>query len=144
MVHQMTRREVNAALPAFAVASAMTTCADASPSDDSEYLALYRELVDANEAWRTYADGPSTGWNDATFDRLSDRFSALLDRFDQMSPVTMEGLAAMIHVQWIDDGPTSKRGSEAWHEEVESPELMRVVRLWRAASGQDGLPRRLV
>lgn len=57
-----------------------------------------------------------------------------------MNPTSVEGIAAMAHVQWVTDAPPFREGSEEYADELSSPANKTLAAIWRAASGETGVP----
>lgn len=136
----LTRRRLMLALPASASAFAMPSLAGAMPEADP-ILPLYRQWLQAREEWCRYADLPDNGnWDMPESKAAEELEDAAFWAMIEMTPTSMAGIAALIHVLWVLDGPNGAIGSEDYLEEVNDPNCKLMRAIWRAASGEDAFP----
>ncbi|WP_299821340.1 hypothetical protein [uncultured Jannaschia sp.] len=140
----MTRRAVCATLPALAVPAALPLAANATPTGDERFMALYHAWLAIHEEWNT-PNGHLTMDEETRWSReLGSRQYAILAQMEIHRPKTREGILALLWVQWRESGPVSTVGSDAWREELEEGDFRMMIAVWRSITGLDGLPRRLV
>lgn len=138
MTHQLTRRAALCAAPV-----ALIPLPALSATDDP-ILPLYQEWRAARAEWFRHYDLPGNGnWDSpesmAAANRETRAFYAMAD----MTPVSMEGIALLACVLWDAEGPASLN-DDVYAEECRTPKNRLIASIWRAASGQSGLPPRKV
>lgn len=142
MTKDTTRRAVLTAASALLAAPAVA----AEPEDP--VLPIYRRWRENHEAWIAILEQPENRRLDcddipgakALFAAREKAFFELID----MTPVSLEGVAALAHVLWVDDGPSYREDHPGHIEEMKAPELKLKAAMWRAISGPDGLLRATV
>ena len=107
-------------------------------------LPLYRRWLEARRLCLRLADLPGNGNYDAPESKEaealeSEAFSAMID----LTPNSMAGTAAIAHVLWDLDGPSVSPENPEYDERTNDPNNKQIRAIWRAASGQNGLPPRL-
>lgn len=143
----ITRRGILKAAPATVVIAAAPAALAAMPAEDP-VLPVYRRWRESHEAWIALVERPQNRWLEcadipgakALFAAREKAFFELID----MTPVSLEGVAALAHVLWVDDGPSYREDHPAHIEEMKAPELKLKAAMWRAISGPDGLLRATV
>lgn len=145
----LTRRALCAGLPAIAGTTAIAAAvalpvahgsAWAGTSDATDpILDLYRRWLEARRDWHELAkiNRDETKQMDA----IMDEWLRLTDEIGVVGPSSREGMAAMLHVQWVEFGPTMARWSDIYEEECGHPENAFIAHAWRAVTGKDGWPR---
>ncbi len=139
---KINRRTLLAAIPASSGALAFPVVGMASQKADP-ILPLYREWCDARAEWIHYSEMPGNEdwkWPESTDSAA--REDAAFFRMIDMTPVSMEGLAALAHVHWDTDGPVHVETRENFTVECNQSGNKLMAAIWRGASGQNGLPRR--
>lgn len=120
-----------------AAAAGPVSMAIAAATVEDPVLPLFREWVTARIDWYQYVDGD---WDApealAAEKRETDAYWAIVDT----TPATMAGIAALTCVLWDVVGPSWRVGSEEYLAALHSGENKMLRNLWRAASGDDGLP----
>lgn len=141
----MTRRDVlkagsKAAALATLPAAALATSAMAGAEDP--VLPLYRQWMAARRDWYRHTgadvleDWDENPASKAAQDREDAAFWAMVD----MAPTSMAGIAALAHVLWDVEGPSAWPGSETYSEQARAPSCKLMLQIWRATSGQSGMP----
>lgn len=144
MTHTLTRRALCASLPALAVPAALPVAADPTPSGDELFMSLYREWLAVHRLWQAATPHLTAQEEDRWTDALATRQYAALDAMEEHRPSTREGILALLWVQWVESGPDFVVGTEGWQEQIAGPDVRMMIAVWRAITGLDGLPRRLV
>lgn len=135
----LTRRNLLAALPVAGAAVAIPPLALAEEEDP--ILPLYRQWVAARREWYRYADLPDNGnWDMPESQVASDQEDAAFAAMIELTPSSMAGIAALMHVLWDLEGPVVASDSEEYLEHAGRPNCKLMLAIWRAASGQRGLP----
>lgn len=110
-------------------------------ADEDPVLPHYREWLAARTEWERCAQLPGNGNNDWPESLAAkDRENEAREAMTEITPTTMAGIAALVHVLWDWAGPVSTRGSKFFEEECEEEENLLLAAIWRGASGNDGLP----
>ena len=135
----LTRRKLFMGMPL--VAAALTVPALAKAEGEDPILPLYRQWVTARKEWYRYVDLPGNGnWDAPESKAASDQEDAAFWAMINMTPTSMAGIAALIHVLWDLDGPSGPTDSEEYLENADHPNCKLMRAIWRGASGQQGLP----
>lgn len=133
----ISRRNLLAALPASTLALSLP----ASAKQEDPILPLYRDWKLARKEWHRLSDMPGNeNWDCPESLAADDRESAAFWAIVDMTPVSIEGIAALAHVLWINDGPNSRADDPDYPVECAWPGNKMIRAIWQAASGQDGLP----
>lgn len=122
-------------------ATAQAVPALARAEDEDPILPIYRQWVAARKEWYRSIDLPENDKWDMPESKAAeaienDAFWAMID----MTPTSMAGIAALIHVLWDLDGPGVPADSEDFLGRVDDPPCKLMAAIWRGASGQQGLP----
>lgn len=127
-----TRRTLIAALPAAGVAALLPVAVN--PGQDDPILVPYRQWLGARRYWLEHSET-------ATLRVLAEeREDEALETLVNATPSSMEGIAALIHVLWDVAGPSVTPDQDAYLEQADDPALKLIAAIWRAASGEAGLP----
>lgn len=140
----INRRSILKAAPAAVVTAVAPIALGAMPVEDP-VLPVYRRWRDNHEAWLEILERPENRRMDsddipganALHDARERAFSELLG----MTPTSLEGVAAISHVLWVEDGPSYVEGHPDHVEEMKAPEMKLKAAMWRAISGPEGLLR---
>lgn len=105
-------------------------------------LPIYREWCAANAEWSgvvreagdDYESLPDTSEVEARFYAASDRILAC------PAPTTLAGIAALAHLLWDYEGPGAPSDGPEYAKQCGQTGNKLIATIWRAASGQDGLP----
>jgi hypothetical protein len=127
----INRRTMLAALPAstFALAPA----ASSTPTDP--ILEHYREWLAARAEWKRVSYLPGNENFDLPESIEADkREDAALSALLEHTPVTLEGMAALVHVLWYLDDPV------IGDPDLESHVAKATLGLWRATTGRSDIP----
>lgn len=125
----MNRRDILAALPAVAFAPRAVSAADVP----DPILPLYRQWQEARAEWHALADLPGNeNWDSAATVEADARENAAFWAMLDMTPVTMEGVAALAHVLWTLEGPSPPPGTADYEESLTQPANRIMAALWRA------------
>lgn len=105
-------------------------------------MPIYRAWNKAITEWNHYAEMPGNenlDWPEAKAAEARENaaFSAMID----MSPVSMEGIAAIAHLLWETEGLDVIPTNEEYSAHCDSAGNRLIRAIWRAASGKEGLPR---
>lgn len=134
----LSRRALLAGLPIAA-----TTLAAPALAGEAEdpILPYYREWIAATREWLSYAELPGNGnWDMPASRAAAARIDAAFFAMIEMTPVSMAGIAALAHVIWDSEGPSGFHDSSKFVEECAEPGNKLMLAIWRAASGESGLP----
>ena len=135
----LTRRNLLMALPVAGAAVAIPALAKAETEDP--ILPLYRQWVAARNEWYRCADIPGNGNCDMPESKAAEaQGDAAFWAMIEMTPSSMEGIAALIHVLWDLDGPSVTTDCEEYDELADRPNCKLMRAIWRGASGRNGLP----
>ncbi|MEW5421929.1 hypothetical protein [Amorphus sp. 3PC139-8] len=102
---------------------------------------LYRQWLSARKTLDYLVDLPG-GYDSEAPDakaaqtREDEAFWAMIE----LTPTSVEGIAALAHVLWELEGPAVLPDHEDFQEEADSPNCKLMRAIWRAAAGRDGLP----
>jgi hypothetical protein len=133
----MNRRTMLAALPVstFALAGA------ASPTPADPVVSLYHEWLAARAEWAVLSDIPGNEDFDLPESIAAmDRWHELMHQMLELTPSTIEGIAAMMHILWDIAGPAFRPDLPEFIEEMDAPRNKAMFAIWRAASGRSGPP----
>lgn len=118
--------------------------AETQQCSDDPIVPLYRKWLALRSKWRMLSDIPQADGSDPTDSpECKAAYACEWDLFEELAgaePVSLEGLAALAHVLWIMAGPVSLPGSPDFKEQCAKPENRIIAAIWRAASGETGLP----
>ena len=135
----LTRRNLFMALPALGAAASMPSLALAEGEDP--ILLLYRQWVAARKEWYSYADLPGNeDWDMPESLRAAAQEDAAFYAMLEMTPISVAGVAALVHVLWDFIGPVGITGTEEYLKRAEQPDCKMMGAIWRYASGQQSLP----
>jgi hypothetical protein len=128
------------ALPLTGAALSLPALAHAGDRHDP-VLPHYRQWVSARAEWLRLTDLPGNGNYDAPEsmaeeDKEQTAFRAMCEE----TPTSMEGIAALAHALWDLDGPVFCPDHEDYEAATNSQNCKLIAAIWRAASGQTGLP----
>lgn len=98
-----------------------------------------------NRWWAAYTEfarlsGTDVSWESPEMVALSEARDEARQQVEDMEPVTMAGIAALVHVAWATDAMPHAEGSEDYLREAERPFCKMLAAIWRRASGETGLP----
>lgn len=114
--------------------------AHAPTSDEDPILPLYREWWASRLHWNELVEMDAS-WESPEVKAAEAREDAAFLAIIEMTPSTLEGIAAMAHVLFQDYGPQTRRDLEAEYlVESEWPQNKMIAAIWRAASKKQGLP----
>lgn len=135
-----TRRNMLKALPLAAGIPLIPEVAQAAFNEDP-IIPLYQQWVQARKEWYVLSELPEhEDWNTPEICALQDledkAFWAMID----MTPSSMEGIAALVHVLWDLEGPAALPEFENYPEQANEPKCKLMRGLWRASVGRDELP----
>jgi len=103
-------------------------------------LPIYRKWLARNTEWfglgADEEDRPEA-------DALRAHAGALHAAMIEQGACSMEGIAALAHAMWVEDGPGCLEGTEEFELEVTDRQHASLAAIWRAASGCEGLPPQL-
>ncbi|TCP39799.1 hypothetical protein [Rhodovulum marinum] len=134
----VTRRT---ALASTAAAGAALWAGASASAPEDPILPLYRQWVQARKDWHKYADLPGNEhWNMPESIEAADREDRAFYAMLELTPCSMEGIAALAHVLWDLDGPSVVPEHPEYAEQCERTENKLVRAIWRSASGETGLP----
>lgn len=141
----LSRRSLLAALPAAGVALASPALAvgsSLSAEAEDPVLPIYRKWCAARAEWLELSELEGNGDFEhpqslAAEKIENDAFFAMVE----MSPTSLEGVAAMAHVFWEVYGPCMPDDAPDYVSATEEPENKLIAAIWRCASGENGLPR---
>jgi len=104
-----------------------------STGAEDPILPLYRKWLAARAEWNRLAeferDETPEGeahWN-ATFEAS--------DQMQELTPVSPQGIAAIVHVYWYLEGPQCARWSESYKEQCEYDGNQLLLRVFSAVTG---------
>lgn len=144
----VTRRALCAVLPALAL-PAIPVAAVAGTSFRLETMSgqldpvldLYRQWLEARRDWHLRSEVEHDD-DDPVMAELMGEWCRLTDEIGRVGPSSAEGMAAMLHVQWVEFGPTGATWAERYEDECNRPENAFIAHAWRAVTGKDGWPRK--
>lgn len=104
-------------------------------------LPLYRQWVAARNEWHRYVGLPGNeNWDAPESKAAEAQENAAFWEMIEMTPTSMEGIAALIHILWSLEGPAVATDHEEFHERADHPNCKLMAAIWRGATGRDGLP----
>lgn len=131
------RRTLLTALPASTLA--LATAASSTPSDP--ILEHYREWLSAKNEWERLSNIPGNeDWDWPESIEAEKRGDAALAAIIELTPSSLEGIAAMAHILWYLEGPEFRAGTPDHDEELTWKGNRAMLAIWRAASGKAGTP----
>lgn len=133
----INRRTMLAALPASTFA--LGAAASSAPVDP--VVSLYREWLAARAEWNALSNMPGNedfDWPESI--AAEDRAFELMFKMVELTPTTIEGIAAMMHILWDLEGPALRPDQPEYDEEMTEPGNKAMFAIWRAASSQAGPP----
>lgn len=131
------RRTLLTALPASTLA--LATAVSSSPSDP--ILKHYDEWLSAKNEWERLSNIPGNeDWEWPESIEAEKRADAALDAIIELTPSSLEGIAAMTHILWYLEGPVMRPGTPDHDEELTWKGNRAMLAIWRAASGKAGTP----
>ncbi len=134
----LSRRTLLTMLPATAAALAFP--ASACPFDP--ILPLYREWCASRAEWLRLADMPGNGdWDFPESIAAEKRENAAYDAMIDLTPVSPEGIAALVHILWDTKGPSAHEASPHFPEQYDRPGNKLIRAIWRGVGGQGEYPR---
>lgn len=137
----MKRRDLMTYPLAAAAAAALPVPAIAEAEDP--ILPAYREWLATRTEWkRLMSLALDDEMEDPSPELLAAEalWDAAFNELMKLEPQGLQGIAALAHV-WLDEfGPVGKSNSELAEIECAIPENRIIAAIWRAASGQEGLP----
>lgn len=131
------RRTLLTALPASSLALAIPT--QASTADP--IVSLYRDWLAATAEWRRLADIPGNedfDWPESI--AAENRAHAALLAMVELTPTTVEGIAALSHILWSLKGPAFRTDHPEYAVQCQEPSKKALLALWRATSGRSDHP----
>ncbi|ARE38324.1 hypothetical protein RGUI_0183 [Rhodovulum sp. P5] len=136
----VTRRAALTGAAALAASLPPASSVMAGASEDP-ILPLYREWVQARKDWYALADLPGNeDWDSPETIEAQDREDRAFWALCDLTPCSMEGVAALAHVLWVLDGPSVVPTHPEYADQCAWPENRLLAAIWRAGSGQTGLP----
>lgn len=137
---KFTRRSLISSVPAASAALVFSASETAAQQEDP-ILSLSRERVIARDEWIRLSDVPGNeNWDWPESVSTSDRQNCAIDSMADMSPTSLEGIAALTHVFWDLEGPSFRPDHEEYDEICNRTGNKLIRAIWRAASGREGLP----
>lgn len=134
--HTLSRRTLLSALPV----AGLGVSAPAVAQDEDPIMPIYREWWASRLAWNALVE-LDLSWESQEVKAAEARENAAFLAIIEITPVSLEGIAAMAHVMFQDFGPQTRRDlSEQYLEESEWPQNKMMAAIWRGASGKTGLP----
>lgn len=134
----MSRRTLFTALPASGAALAFPQTAHAGTSDP--LVPLYHEWLAARREWLELAKLPDNGnWDDPRSLAAEDREYAAERKMLELTPVSLEGAAALAAVAWVYVSPGCTDPDE-FAERAQSRECRALMAIWRAGTGRNEYP----
>lgn len=134
------RRGFHKAIPATSAALIAPTVAQLS-EDEDPILPLYRQWIEARLEWLRWADFPGNGnWDMAESKAAEAQEDAALFAMTDITPISLAGIAALIHVLWDIDGPARAPENEDYEDEIRAPNYKLMLAIWRATSGRADVP----
>ncbi len=122
-------------------ATAQAVPALARAEDEDPILPIYRRRVAARKEWYRYIDLPENDKWDMPESKAAEAIERAAERaMIDMTPTSMAGIAALIHVLWDMEGPRAPADSEDFLGQADDPPCKLMTAIWRGASGQQGLP----
>lgn len=104
-------------------------------------LSLHRKWSDACAAWERLAAIPGNENSDALESKAAAAVeAAAFEAMVKTPPTSLAGVAVLASALWEMEGPTGVPGSEEYQKQADSLSCQLILAIWRAASGQSGLP----
>ena len=134
MTQHMSRRTILSAVPAAGAVFSVPVIAQGTEPDP--VVPLYHEWVSARREWRELSYLPGNeDWDDPRSEAAMDRQLAIEKRMVALTPTSLEGIGALAALAWIDGvSPT-----ECVWEDLDR-DRQAILAIWRACTGQDGVP----
>jgi len=99
-------------------------------------LEHYREWLAARAEWKRVSELPGNEMYDWPENIAAEiREDAALDAMVEMTPITLEGLAALTHVLWHMEVPELEYHLPEYAEQTENPVHKAMLGIWRATTG---------
>lgn len=142
MTNKLSRRSLLTAAPAGLLPLAVQATPVASEADP--IVPLYREWLSARAEWSRLATMPGNeNWDWPEARDAEAREDAAFDAMARLTPTSLEGMAALTYMIWDNSGPSAFTTSPEYPRQCDYPEVRMIAALWRAATGETGLPRPL-
>jgi len=104
-------------------------------------VTLFHQWNDARATWERLAAAPGNEDFDAPESKAAEaEETAAFDAMIKTPPTSPAGVAVLASALWEMEGPTGAPGSEEYQKQANSLSCQLILAIWRAASGQDGLP----
>lgn len=104
-------------------------------------LPFYRKWWASHVEWNRLADLPGNEeWDWPESIEARDQEHAAMQKMLEITPTSLAGIAALAHLMWVDEGPSLRTDNPEYAEECAQRENIMILQIWRAASGQGGLP----
>lgn len=134
----LSRRNVITGLAALPATSALPFPAQAAHFDP--VVQHYHEWLDARRDWRAREKLPDNRNHDTPeMLEAEARETEAENQMLQLTPTTLEGIAAMVSLAWCYQGPCTT-DPEMYANEASSVDCQAMMAIWRACTGQDGYP----
>lgn len=130
----ISRRTLLATMPMAGAALALP----ASASDEDPILSHYRNWLAARQEWLDLAELPGNGNFDSPASKaVEKRDFASQERMAAITPTSSAGIAALLHLYWVEYGPYGTPGSEKLIEQCEERPHKLILEIWRGVTGGD-------
>jgi hypothetical protein len=110
-------------------------------SDNDPIIPFYSAWCAHRAEWHRLNNLPDNdGRQTAELDKAEKQEFQCYEAMASLIPLSMAGIAALAHVQWVYEGPSVLPSHEDYRTQCEQPENRIILSIWRAASGKDGIP----
>ena len=136
----LDRRAMLTAAPASIAVMALPSMAGATQGEDP-ILSHYQEWCEAKAEWFRWSDAPGNGnWDFPESIRAEEREDAAFNAMMRTPALTMDGIAALVHVIWSVIAPACRADTPEFVEACERYELRPVLWLWQNVTGSGSPP----
>ena len=103
----------------------------------------YAEWLTANATWNDFIRNEDA-IGSAEYDEVTATLRQAREAASKAPPRCPDDLAALLHIWWDEYGPYLTEDDLDLADEAHDPAPLFIARMWRAATGLDGWPRRIV
>ena len=130
-----TRRNMLKALPLAAGIPLIPEVAQGALREDP-IMPLYRQWVQARKEWFRLSELPENADSDsAEMVAAEEVEEQAFWAISRMKPVSMKGMAAVMHLLWDLDGPYAIFDSEKYESQLDEPSNRLMLALWQSMTG---------